>query len=254
MRKQKKANLIMEKEIFRMTTSVNDYIGQAIVRKDRENLERTKATAMEFLELGTPLVPKFEEKIDKFCVKYNMSRGQVIASILSDTVAAAHFAKSANRQRTAEIAQLQYLKEVRKFNIKPLPSSGNESFRIRNGDLVKGAPKTVDSTKTIDAICGNDYIFCKFTQGNGGAQDNQATDVINFLEAATSYVAKHNDKIRFVAILDGTYYDKHRFIFNEYQSERILVETSDSYRRYSKRTAVVVYKGGPTGKGKVSNR
>lgn len=237
-----------------MTTSVNDYIGQAIVRKDRENLERTKAAAMEFLELGTPLVPKFEEKIDKFCTKYGMSRGQVVASILSDTVAASHFAKSANRQRTAEIAQLRYLQEVRKLNVKPLPSSGNESLRLRNGDLVKGAPKTTDSTKTIDAVCGNHYLFCKFTQGNGGAQDNQATDVINFLEAARAYTTKHDDKIRFVAILDGTYYDKHRFIFNEYQSDRILVETSDTYRRHNKSTAVVMFKGGPTGRGKTSGR
>jgi hypothetical protein len=253
-KKPKRLNSILEKEIFGMTTSVNDYIGQAVVRKDRENLERTKATAMEFLELGTPLVPKFEEKIDKFCTKYNMSRGQVIASILSDTVAASHFAKSANRQRTAEIAQLQYLKEVRKLNVKPLPSSGNESLRLRSGDLVKGTPKTVDSTKTIDAVCGNDYLFCKFTQGNGGAQDNQATDVIRFLDAAREYTAKHNDKLRFVAVLDGTYYDRHRFIFNDYQSERILVETSDSYRRHARRNAVVVYKGGPTGKGRTSGR
>jgi hypothetical protein len=253
-KKPNRFTLFKEKEINDMSISVNEHIEQVIIRKDRENLEHTKASAMEHLELGTPLVDKFEEKIGKFCARYNMLRGQVIGSILSDSVAASKFAKSANRQRTAEIAQFSYLREVRKLNVKPLPSCGKESIRLRNGDLVYSAPKTVDATKTLDATCGNDFLFCKYTQGSGGAQDNQATDVINFLEAAREYVAKHDDKVRFVAILDGTYYDKRRFIFTDYQTDRILVETSDSYRRYAKKPTNLLTKIGPSGKGKSISR
>ena len=216
---------------------INQYIEKMVTEKDRVNLEKTKRAAMEHLEHGTPLVPKFEEKIQNFCKRYAMTRGQVLASILSDPVAASRFAKSANRQRTAEQAQIKYLQRIRNLNIKPLPSSGKSSIRLSfDGEIIVGGPKTINTTKTIDAVCGHDLILCKYTHGNGGAQDNQATDAIRFLEAAKAYVAKYNNRVRFVAILDGDYYDKHRSVFESFRADRILVETSDSYRRGNKKT------------------
>jgi len=220
---------------------INQYIEKELIEKDRINLEKTKRAAMEHLENGTPLVEKFEKKIANFCKRYGMSRGQVLASILSDPVAASRFSKSANRQRTAEMSQMKYLQRVRNLPVRLLPSSGKEAIRLSfDGDFVIGGPRTLNTTKTIDAVCGNDFLFCKYTHGSGGAQDNQASDAVRFLEAAAAYVKKHNDKYRFVAILDGDYYERHRAVFNSLVSERVLVETSDTYRK-SKRQA-------PTGK------
>lgn len=219
---------VKEKEIM----NVNQYVEKAIVEKDRTNLEKTRRVTMDHLENGTPLVPKFEEKIKNFCERYNLGRGQVIASILSDVVAASRFSKTASRQRTAEKAQIRYLQKVRTLNVKALPSSGLDSIRITfDGELIHGGPKTLNTTKTIDAECGNDFIFCKYTNGNGGAQDNQASDAVRFLEAARAYVANHDDRFRFVTILDGNYYDRHRGVFESFASDRILVETSDTYRK-----------------------
>ena len=212
--------------------NVIEYVKSCILEKDRENLLKTKSIAKRHLDFGHPLVPKFEEKIEEFGTKYRMSRGQILASIVSDDVAATRFAKSASRQRMAEKSQLNYLKNVRKVKIKRLKQIGSDSVRIRNGELEYGTPKTVGSTKAIDAFSGNtDFVFLKWTDGSGGGQDNQAMDAVRFLEAAHGYTSKHNNKYRFVAILDGPYFKRHWSVFTDFRSKRVLVENSDSYKK-----------------------
>lgn len=226
--------------------TVNEFVANKILEKDRENLTKTKRAAMDYLETGRPLVAKFEQKIQKYCNKYGLTRGEVIASILSDTVAASTFAKSANRQRTAEKAQLEYLQKVRGVRVKRLPSSGHDSIRLENGELVFGAtPRGANSTKSFDAVSDNhhtvDYIYMKYTCGSGGSQDNQATDAIRFLDQAHEYVVNNDDRVRFVAILDGDYYRRHRWIFDDYCSERVLVETSDTYKVRGRKAVYTSY-------------
>lgn len=216
----------------RRNMTVIDYVKNCILDKDRQNLRKTTAAVKSYLDFGDPLVPKFEEKIDKFCARYDMSRGEVLASILSDDVAATRFAKNASRQRMAEKSQLEYMQTFRKIKISRLKQSGGDSIRLRNGDLEYGTMRSSDATKTLDAFSGKtDFVFLKWTDGDGGGQDNQAFDAIRFLEAATKYVNKHDDKYRFVAILDGPYFIKHRHVFTDYRLPRVLVETSDSYKK-----------------------
>lgn len=243
-----------EKEIM----TVNEFVRSKIVEKDRENLEKTKRAAMDYLETGRPLVVKFEQKIQKYCDKYNLTRGEVIASILSDPVAASAFAKSANRQRTAEKAQLEYLQTVRGVKVHRLPSSGHNSIRLEDGELVFGnVPRGPNSTKTFDAVSDNhhtvDYIYMKHTCGSGGSQDNQATDALRFLEMAHEYVATHDNRVRFVALLDGDYYQRHSWIFDEYCSERVLVETSDTYKVRGRKAVYTTYDHTPARTVKVSS-
>ena len=225
------------------------YVKEQIKQKDLENLVKTKLSVSDHLEEGTPLVPKFEKKIRTYCEKYNLTRSQVIASILSDDIAASAFAKSASRQRTAEKAQLEYLQLVRGVRVEGLPASGYNALRLQDGEVVKGnAPRTVNSTKSFDAISDNphtiDYISMKFTDGFGGAQDNQAMDAIRFLEAAYEYVSAHDDRVRFVAILDGSYYLRHWDVFESYRSDRVLVETSDSYKVRGRKAVYVTSASG----------
>ncbi len=244
-RRRKPKILIFLKE---KDMNVISYVKNKIQEKDLENLAKTKLAVLNYLEDGTSLVPKFEKKIRTYCEKYNLSRGKVIASILSDDIAASTFAKSASRQRTAERGQLEYMQYERGVRIERMPSSGYNSLRLQEGELVKGnMPKTINSTKTMYAISDNhhtvDYIYQKFTDGFGGAQDNQAMDAIRFLEAAEEYVETHNDRIRFVAILDGSYYVRHWDVFTNFRSNRVMVETSDSYKRRG-RKAIYVTSGG----------
>lgn len=227
------------------------YVKDKIQQKDLENLAKTKLAVMQHLEEGTPLVRNFERKIRTYCKKYDLTRSTVLASILSDDIAASVFAKSASRQRTAEKAQLEYMQLERGVRVERLSATGFNSVRIQAGELVKGnVAKTIDSTKTMDAISDNhhtiDYLYQKFTDGFGGAQDNQAMDAIRFLEAAQEYVDTHDDRIRFVAILDGSYYVRHWNVFASYATGRVMVETSDSYKRRG-RKAIYVVPGGTSG-------
>ena len=231
--------------------NVIDYVKEQIRIKDLDNLAKTKLTVLEHLETGKNLVPKFETKIKTYANKYSLTRSAVVASILSDDIAASVFAKSASRQRTAERAQLEYMQHVRGVRVERLPACGYNSLRLQGGEIVKGnMPKTIDSTKTFDAVSDNhhtiDYLYQKFTDGFGGAQDNQAMDAIRFLEAAEEYVDTHDNRIRFVAILDGSYYTRHWDVFASFRSDRIMVETSDTYKVRG-RKAVYVTTGTTSG-------
>ena len=223
---------------------VISYVKEQIRVKDLANLEKTKLAVLEHLECGVNLVPKFEKKIKTYAEKYSLTRSAVIASILSDDIAASVFAKSASRQRTAEKAQLEYMQLERGIRVERLPSTGYNSLRLQNDEIVKGnMPKTVDSTKTFDAISDNhhtiDYLYQKFTNGFGGAQDNQAIDAIRFLERAHKYVDTHDDRVRFVVILDGIYYIRHWDVFTSFRSSKVLVETSDTYKTRGRKAVYV---------------
>ena len=223
---------------------VISYVKDVIQDKDISNLAKTKLAVSDHLENGTPLVRNFENKIRKYAAKYNLTRSQILASILSDDIAASVFAKTASRQCTAEKAQLKYMQYERGIRVERLPGSGYNSLRLQDGELVRGnMPKTHSSTKTMDAISDNhhtiDYIYQKFTDGFGGAQDNQAVDAVRFLEAAHEYVDTHDDRVRFVAILDGIYYARHWDLFASFGSNRVLVETSDSYKTRGRKAVYV---------------
>jgi len=240
------SNLILGKEY---NMNVISYVKDKIREKDLENLAKTKRTVLDHLEEGTPLVSNFEKKIRTYCKKYNLTRSVVLASILSDDIAASVFAKSAGRQRTAEKAQLEYMQHERGVRVARLPSTGHGSIRIQDGELVKGnVARTINSTKSMDAISDNhhtiDYLYQKFTDGFGGAQDNQAMDALRFLEMAHDYVDTHDDRIRFVAVLDGGYYVRHWPVFESFATDRILVETSDSYKRRGRKAVYVTSHSG----------
>lgn len=226
-----------------------NYVKEKTLAKDRANLEKTRYAVLRHLEYGDPLVPKFEEKIEKFCHRYDKTRGEVLASILSDDVAATCFAKSASRQKIAEKSQLEYLR-LRGLDIEKLKQMGPECVRLTDGELEVGSYRRPTSTKSIDAKYKNDYIFIKWTDGAGGGQDYAGIDAFRFLESAKEYVRKHDDNVRFVAILDGPYFVKHWQVFTDYRDDRVLVETSDTYRRRGRKPLVINVSGFKTQKTK----
>ena len=60
----------------------------------------------------------------KFAKRYDMTRAEVLASIMSDRVAATTFAKTASRQRIAEKSQFDYLNDIRGLKVKKLLDCG----------------------------------------------------------------------------------------------------------------------------------
>ena len=212
----------------------NEYAKNKLRKRNLENLEEVQVHALMHLEDGEELPGYLEDKIIKRCNEYGWTFYQTLASIITDPVAAAKFAKEAKKQGVAERAQQEFL-EHRGIIVTKLVGEGSDAIRLLDGELVYGMRKgNLRSTKSMDFMCeGNDLmdlIYAKYTEIAGGAQDNQAQDVVRFLEYATQYVENHDDNIRFVALLDGGYYfDKLEDLKKAYASDRVLVVTSDTY-------------------------
>lgn len=81
------------------------------------------------------------------------------------------------------------------LGVKHLPNNGI-SFS-KEGELCKGCFS--DNSKSVDFVRNNTYITQKYTRGNGGSQDNQYRDVIQFL----TYGSK---RYKVAAYVDGSYY------------------------------------------------
>lgn len=210
------------------------HIRRTLLNQDRENAIGIQRMVNEYFEEGIELPQDIEDKIERRCKRYGnlFDRMHLLTGISRDLALASEFCKKATRQGKAEEAQLVYLHK-RGLNIDRLPTAGPSSIRLIDGELVIGSTmgmlRKVGTTKSFDAQRKKDLLVLKWTDGEGGAQDNQAGDVLQFLDQAKKYVKNHRDKTRFVAILDGKYYKKRWDLFKQYASSRILIETSDSY-------------------------
>lgn len=215
------------KETYFMATE--KVIKRELDRIDLQNAEDTQLAALEFVETGYPLPEWLEDKVNKRCAKYGFRFGEVVGAIAASPIIAAEYAKSATRQGVAEKIQFEAL-EKNGVSIEKLPSSGPGAIRILDGDLVYGSLGVTDrSTKAIDGRRANDWVFFKYTEDFGGAQDNQGRDVLNFLDSANDYIAKNANNYRFVAVIDGQYYKRNWQLFNQYTNGRVLIETTDTY-------------------------
>lgn len=218
--------------------SIKNYVEKRVSAADTQNIKDIQHRVSEHLEKNIPLPLPIEFKIRRKCLKYGWKRSEILSAVVLSKVAASVLAISAEKQSIAEKAQIGYLKE-RGLPVVKLASTGSDSVRLLRGDLCYGLGKHVDATKAIDCVCGHDFLYLKWTKEQGGAQDNQASDVIDFLKKAKRYVNKHDDSVRFIAIVDGDFYDEKKVnILNKFTNERVLVRTSDTYNLASKQHKV----------------
>lgn len=119
--------------------------------------------------------------------------------------------KDPKRQNVYESILKNYLSK-NNINIKKIPHNGKNAYYPINGRIIKGSeikdkPKEIKSldfqiqTSKDELI----YIVHKYTNENGGAQDNQYNDVIIQLKNLSDDVIK---KVWFC--LDGYYYNTKR--------------------------------------------
>jgi hypothetical protein len=120
-----------------------------------------------------------------------------------------HFKKNCYRQTIHERSQLQWLKN------KAFPDLGKPAIPMcldENGDIVKQKPRSTKvggSSKSFDAFSPslNTFFMLKFTTGEGGSQDNQLREMVQFIRLVRLYISKHGkNETRFSIILDGEYY------------------------------------------------
>lgn len=126
----------------------------------------------------------------------------VYNGILTNDIIASKFCKDPSRQNISEKLAGEVL------GLKKLPAAGKNCIRFSDtGEIVHIANPNHHS-KSADFLFQDYYATQKYTDGTGGAQDNQRNDVIDFLK-------KGSLKHKVAAIVDGEYWNKYRPILKE---------------------------------------
>lgn len=162
------------------------------------------------IDLRKQAITEIREQIDnkwvKDKIKNHLARFPFLAvddieeRILNDDLIASFFCKDPTRQSVSERLAAELLAERK---ILPLPGSGTRAIRFDEKGEITG--DTRGSTKSADFYSPKHdcYITQKYTMNQGGAQDNQKIDVIDFLRRGSL-------KYRVMAILDGEYWEEKR--------------------------------------------
>ena len=126
---------------------------------------------------------------------------EIKQQILSNDLVASKFCKDPSKQNISENLAAKVL------GWEKMPSQGRRCIRFNdNGDIVSASS---GNTKSADFHELGYYITQKYTDGEGGAQDNQRNDVIDFLKRGSI-------KNKVMAVVDGDYWDlKYRNILIE---------------------------------------
>lgn len=125
---------------------------------------------------------------------------EIQEGILTNVIIASKFCKEPSKQNISEKLAIQVL------GVEKLPTQGKNCIRFNDsGDIVSSSE---GHTKSADFMYQDYYATQKYTDGEGGAQDNQRNDVIDFLKRGSI-------KNKVVAIVDGPYWDKYRKILKE---------------------------------------
>lgn len=146
--------------------------------------------------------PWVKEKIKNHVTAFDgiMTEEEVREAILNNIVVASKFCKDPGKQNISEKLAIEVL------GVEKLPSQGKNCIRFNNeGDIVS---TSTGNTKSADFMFGEYYATQKYTDGEGGAQDNQRNDVIDFLKRGS---IKH----KVIAVVDGSYWDKYRPIIQK---------------------------------------
>lgn len=156
-----------------------------------------------------------KEKIKKHVEAFDgiMTEEEVRDGILNNIIIASKFCVDPGRQNISEKLASQVL------GIKKLPAYGKNCIRFDSkGNII--SQKIDGATKSADFMLDDYYATQKYTKENGGAQDNQKTDVRDFL-------LKGSQQHKVAAILDGDYWDVQRpLLIKEFENNPNVLITS----------------------------
>jgi len=163
--------------------------------------------------------PETLKKITTKALQMGVGAEELIAAVNANVYLKMMFAKDPSKQNIYEIAELKFLQTIPhvKSAVK-IEAAGNKAVYVDRGVLSVGeSGKTTrrgSKSKSIDfkivvlpkgqrTKVQTIYAMHKYTESEGGAQDNQRQDIITYLENAPLERAEC-----FVALLDGEYYTK----------------------------------------------
>ena len=149
-------------------------------------------------------------KISNWANKFGYSFNEIKEKIINDEVFRCVFAKDPAKQNLYQNLASKYISSLDIVeNFKVLPAGGKDAVYLTNGKILKGnlLKNQSKDIKSIDFMwnCKNITFYAshKYTEMNGGAQDNQYKDIQDFLNHSRDCNEKNTI---FLAICDGDYY------------------------------------------------
>lgn len=186
-------------------------------------------------------------KISNYSEKYNIPKRFLIHQILRDPIFANQFAKDPAKQSIHQKTAAEYIENITGVeDFCQLPAGGQNAVYIcKDGCIHKGSRLSGDNVKSIDfhwTYDGKEYYAAhKYTKDEGGAQDNQCKDLMDFLSNASK---SKMPNVVFFAIGDGAYYQRGttengvrftsriKYMNDVYSTENALAITTDDLEDY----------------------
>lgn len=194
-----------------------------------------KESIVEVRNAATHKSKWLSKKINNYCKKWGYDKeveAELFNKILENDFYATQFAKDPLKQNFAENFQLKFLNKYKSKDIKKLPSHGKKAYYLINGQLITNKtkkPTEGDATKSIDLVrdkpSGKEFYYAKYTNEDGGAQDNQFKDGCLFIQQADKYCSDIKDGTKFILLVDGPYYDRKKHSLREkiINTDRVFV-------------------------------
>lgn len=220
-----------------------NYYNQKVNSSAKKNVLQVQELAKKILNgIENSETKKLIKKVTNRIKRWGSSScvNDVIKKITEDYDFAMEYAKPPTKQNLSEKVQYDYLKN-RGYDLKKLPTSGENSMRFKNGEIVYGDKEKNADTKSFDFLFKeNIYTYNKLTTTgfddvdksltNGGGQKNQFEDGVKFLKQALLYTEKYDDDKKFVLIVDGDYYTNDKIdLLKNYTNKRVKVTNSDEF-------------------------
>jgi hypothetical protein len=210
-----------------------EYYKDGLAKKYKENTEDVVATAIELrngsiLKKHNWLLNKIENhlKRQEYTLPNETTRS-VLQQIIDVPLVASFLAKDPTKQNLSEILQIKF-NQLKGIKLEKVAGTGPNAIRILEGKIIKGN-KNSNTTKSVDFLYGDSYVYAKVTTTSGGGQTNQKDDAVKFTKEAYGYDEIHGDK-QFIILLDGDYYTPTVLKeFDKYKTKNIRITNSDEF-------------------------
>lgn len=181
-----------------------------------------------------------KEKLFNWCERFDYNFDELIKKLkkTNDILIIGQFAKDPSKQNIHEEMAYNYLKQLPIISNQIHLSKGKNAKFIVSGKITNN--KGTANVKSLDLYFCYKYknkqlefwTSNKYTKNSGGAQDNQFSDLQEFMKEARDVT---NKNIFLLAIVDGKYYQekyeeyktKIDFLNERYKGSRVIAITSN---------------------------
>ena len=192
---------------------------------------KLKKTNLKLVDDAT-LTKEKRERVRSWAMKKGLSIKECESEFRKNKLFRSLFTPDVSRQNVYEKAFHTTLAHTFGWtNVSKLHNGGDQALYVEKGQLRQGSKAAKNLAKSVDfdlVVDSKRFVIShKYTDSEGGSQDNQFTDVQLFLQECKGWKESNTFAI---AVVDGEYYKRFgrlNFLKNNYETSKVFVTTSD---------------------------